>query len=147
MTTKEKYPWIRVSEQLPEDGELVLTRLEMHDFEPKLNVYNGYYKVWDTEDGEDLVCPIMDDDLWMRIPDLKGWIMEYDQTQIFIIRGLNDCSIHFSFTDDGLSVSVFTRNGLQGDFYFNEITLKVFAYAYKIHCEKIRELNEKERNS
>lgn len=39
MTTKEKSPWIRVSEQLPEDGELVLTRLEMHDFEPKLNVY------------------------------------------------------------------------------------------------------------
>lgn len=35
MTTKEKSPWIRVSEQLPEDGELVLTRLEMHDFEPK----------------------------------------------------------------------------------------------------------------
>lgn len=103
--------------------------------------------MWDTEDGEDLVCPIMDDDLWMRIPDLKGWIMEYDQTQIFIIMGLNDCSIHFSFTDDGLSVSVFTRNGLQGDFYFNEITLKVFAYAYKMHCEKIRELNEKERNS
>lgn len=37
--------------------------------------------------------------------------------------------------------------GFQGDFYFDEITLKMFAYAYKIHCEKIRELNEKERNS
>ena len=24
---------------------------------------------------------------------------------------------------------------------------QMFAYAYKIHCEKIRELNEKERNS
>lgn len=63
--------------------------------------------------------------------------MEYDQTQIFIMRGLNDCSIHFNFTDDGC----------QGDFYFDEITLKMFAYAYKIHCEKIIELNEKERNS
>lgn len=73
MGTKEnKSPWISISEQQPEDDELVLTRLEMHDFEPKLNVYNGYYKVWDTEDGEDLVCPIMDDDLWMRIPDLEG---------------------------------------------------------------------------
>ena len=68
MGTKEKSPWIRVSEQLPEDGELVLTRLEIYDFEPKLNIYNGYYQVWNTEDGEDLVCPIMDDDLWMPIP-------------------------------------------------------------------------------
>ena len=39
MITKEKAPWIRVSEQLPEDGELVLTRLEAYYFEPKLNVY------------------------------------------------------------------------------------------------------------
>lgn len=73
--------------------------------------------------------------------------MEYDHTQTFIMKGLNGCRIHFSFTDDGLSVSVFTRDGVQADFYFNEITLKVFAYAYKMHCEKIRELNEKERNS
>lgn len=69
MGTKEnKSLWIRVSEQLPEDEELVLTRLEIYDFEPKLNIYNGYYQVWNTEDGEDLVCPIMDDDLWMPIP-------------------------------------------------------------------------------
>ena len=52
-----------------------------------------------------------------------------------------------NFADNGLLVSVVTKGGFQGDFYFDEITLKMFAYAYKIHCEKIRELNEKERNS
>ena len=68
MITKKNASWIRVSEQLPEDGELVLTSLEEYDFEPKLNVYNGYYKVWDTEDGDDFDCNISDNDLWMPIP-------------------------------------------------------------------------------
>ena len=69
METEEgKLPWIRVTEQLPEDRELVLTRLEIYDFEPKLNIYNGYYKVWDTEDGDGYDCDISDNDLWMSIP-------------------------------------------------------------------------------
>lgn len=70
-----------------------------------------------------------------------------DQTQIISIRGLNDCSIHINFCDRDLCASVVTSDGVQGDFCFDEITLKMFAYAYKIHCEKIRELNEKERNT
>lgn len=73
--------------------------------------------------------------------------MEYDQTQIFSMRGTDDSRIYLNFVDNGLAVSVVTKGGIQGDFYFDEITLKMFAYAYKIHCEKIRELNEKERNS
>lgn len=73
--------------------------------------------------------------------------MEYGQTQILSMRGTNNSSIHLNFVDNGLAVSVVTKGGFQGDFYFDEITLKMFAYAYKIHCEKIRELNEKERNS
>lgn len=68
METKEKSPWIRVSEQLPEHDELVLTRLEAYHFKPKLNVYNAYYKAWDTEDGDDFDCNISDNDLWMSIP-------------------------------------------------------------------------------
>lgn len=88
MGTKEnKSPWIRISEQRPEDGELVLTRLEAYYFEPKLNVYNAHYKVWDTEDGDDFYCHISDNDLWMPIPDLEDLIMEYDQTQILSMRG------------------------------------------------------------
>ena len=71
--------------------------------------------------------------------------MEYDQTQILSMRGTDNSSIHLNFVDNGLAVSVVTKGGFQGDFYFDEITLKMFAYAYKIHCEKIRELNEKER--
>lgn len=73
--------------------------------------------------------------------------MKYDQTQILSMRGENDSRIYLNFVDNGLAVSVVTKGEFQGDFYFDEITLKMFAYAYKIHCEKIRELNEKERNS
>lgn len=75
MGTKEnKSPWIRIREQRPEDGELVLTRLEAYYFEPKLNVYNAHYKVWDTEDGDDFYCHISDNDLWMSIPDTENEI-------------------------------------------------------------------------
>lgn len=73
-TKEEKSPWIRVSEKRPEDGELVLTRLEAYYFEPKLNVYNAHYKVWDTEDGDDFYCHISDNDLWMSIPDTEDEI-------------------------------------------------------------------------
>lgn len=61
-------PWISISEQQPEHDELVLTRLEAYHFKPKLNVYNAYYKTWDTEDGDDFDCNISDNDLWMSIP-------------------------------------------------------------------------------
>lgn len=61
-------PWISISEQQPEHDELVLTRLEAYHFKPKLNVYNAYYKAWDTEDGDDFDCNISDNDLWMSIP-------------------------------------------------------------------------------
>lgn len=61
-------PWISISEQQPEHDELVLTRLEAYHFKPKLNVYNAYYKTWNTEDGDDFDCNISDNDLWMSIP-------------------------------------------------------------------------------
>lgn len=68
-------PWIRAKDQLPpvdeEDisaqSEPVLVKISGH-CEPEILVYNKYYHVWETSDGDDYSCNISDDDLWMPIP-------------------------------------------------------------------------------
>ena len=68
-------PWIRAKDQLPpvdekdisEQSEPVLVKISGH-YEPEILVYNKYYHVWDTSDGDDYSCNISDDDLWMPIP-------------------------------------------------------------------------------
>lgn len=68
-------PWIRAKDQLPsvdeedisEQSEPVLVKISGH-CEPEILVYNKYYHVWDTSDGDDYSCNISDDDLWMPIP-------------------------------------------------------------------------------
>lgn len=70
-----KSPWIRAKDQLPpvdekdisEQSEPVLVKISGH-CEPEILVYNKYYHVWDTSDGDDYSCNISDDDLWMPIP-------------------------------------------------------------------------------
>lgn len=68
-------PWIRAKDQLPpvdekdisEQSEPVLVKISGH-CEPEILIYNKYYHVWDTSDGDDYSCNISDDDLWMPIP-------------------------------------------------------------------------------
>ena len=68
-------PWIIAKYQLPpvdeekisEQSEPVLVKISGH-CEPEILVYNKYYHVWDTSDGDDYSCNISDDDLWMPIP-------------------------------------------------------------------------------
>lgn len=72
METKENNsPWIRVSEQLPPEGEEVLVRLKNYNYTPRIMFYRKRDKIWVEDDGMFFDCPIMDDDLWMRIPDLE----------------------------------------------------------------------------
>lgn len=72
-------PWIRVKDQLPPVDEKdiskqsapVLVQLASKEwFEPQILIYNKYFHVWDSEDGDDYECNISDNDLWMPIPDL-----------------------------------------------------------------------------
>lgn len=71
--------WIRVKDQLPPVDEKdiskqsapVLVQLASKEwFEPQILIYNKYFHVWDSEDGDDYECNISDNDLWMPIPDL-----------------------------------------------------------------------------
>ena len=72
---KEQSLWIRAKEQLPpvnekdisKQSEPVLVKISGH-CEPEILVYNKFYHVWDTSDGDDYSCNISDDDLWMPIP-------------------------------------------------------------------------------
>lgn len=72
--------WRRVKDQLPPVNERdvskqsapVLVQLASKKwFEPQILIYNKYFHVWDSEDGDDYECNISDNDLWMPIPDLE----------------------------------------------------------------------------
>lgn len=72
METKEnKSPWIRVSEQLPPEGEQVLVRLKNYYYSPRIMFYRKRDKIWVEDDGMFFDCSVNEDDLWMPIPDLK----------------------------------------------------------------------------
>lgn len=68
MTTKEKSPWIRVSEQLPPEGEEVLVRLKNYNYSPRIMFYRKRDKIWVEDDGMFFDCSVNEDDLWMPIP-------------------------------------------------------------------------------
>ena len=70
-------PWIKVKDQLPSvdendvsmQSDRVLVQPSSKEwFEPEILIYNKYYHVWDSEDGDDYEYEISDDDLWMPIP-------------------------------------------------------------------------------
>lgn len=46
------------------------------------------------------------------------------------------------FCDGDLCVSVVVE-GKQADFHFEPVTLKMFAYAYKLHCEELKDEGNK----
>ena len=62
--------------------------------------------------------------------------MDSVQTQTFAIKGNDDAVAYIDFCDGQLYVS---------DFVFEPVTLKMFAHAYKLHCEELKkgELDEK----
>ena len=62
------------------------------------------------------------------------------QTQTLSIKGDGGGEAYIDFCDGDLCVSVVVE-GKQADFHFEPITLKMFAYAYKLHCE---DLNKEE---
>lgn len=61
--------------------------------------------------------------------------MDSVQTQTFSIKGNNDVVAYIDFCDGDLCVSVVV-DGKQADFAFEPVTLKMFAHAYKLHCEE-----------
>lgn len=72
MGTKEnKSPWIRVSKQLPPEGEEVLVRLKNYNYSPRIMFYRKRDKIWAEDDGMFFDCSVNEDDLWMPIPDLE----------------------------------------------------------------------------
>jgi hypothetical protein len=69
MGTKEnKSPWIRVSEQLPPEGEEVLVRLKNYNYSPRIMFYRKKYNIWVEECDVYFDCYVNEDDLWMPIP-------------------------------------------------------------------------------
>ena len=65
------------------------------------------------------------------------------QSQTVSIKGINDAVAYIDFCDGDLCVSVVVE-GKQADFAFEPVTLKMFAHAYKLHCEELKkgELDE-----
>lgn len=63
--------------------------------------------------------------------------MDSVQTQTFAIKGNDDAMAYIDFCDGDLCVSVVV-DGKQADFAFEPITLKMFAHAYKLHCEEYK---------
>ncbi len=61
--------------------------------------------------------------------------MDSVQTQTFSIRGDGGGEAYIDFCNGQLCVSVVIK-GEQADFHFEPITLKMFAHAYKLHCEE-----------
>ena len=70
--------------------------------------------------------------------------MDSVQTQTLAIKGNDDAVAYIDFCNGDLCVSVVVE-GQQADFHFDPITLKMFAHAYKLHCEELKkgELDEK----
>lgn len=69
MGTKENNsPWIRVSEQLPPEGEEVLVRLKNYNYSPRIMFYRKRDKIWVEEGDVYFDCYVNEDDLWMQIP-------------------------------------------------------------------------------
>lgn len=65
-------PWIRVSEQLPPEGEEVLVRLKNYNYSPRIMFYRKRDKIWVEEGDVYFDCYVDGDDLWTPIPDLEG---------------------------------------------------------------------------
>lgn len=63
--------------------------------------------------------------------------MDNVQTQTLAIKGNDDAVAYIDFCDGQLCVSV-VIGGKQADFAFEPITLKMFAHAYKLHCEELK---------
>jgi len=61
--------------------------------------------------------------------------MDIVQTQTFAIKENDDAMAYIDFCDGDLCVSVVV-DGKQADFAFEPVTLKMFAYAYNLHCEE-----------
>lgn len=70
-TKGNKTPWIRVSEQLPPEGEEVLVRLKNYNYSPRIMFYRKRDKIWVEDDGMFFDCSVNENDLWMPIPDLE----------------------------------------------------------------------------
>lgn len=64
--------------------------------------------------------------------------MDSIQTQTFAINGIDKGVAYIDFCDGDLCVSVVVDDK-QVDFHFEPTTLKMFAYAYKLHCEELKE--------
>ena len=66
------------------------------------------------------------------------------QSQTVSIKGNDDAVAYIDFCDGQLYVSVVIGDK-QADFVFEPVTLKMFAHAYKLHCEELKkgELDEK----
>ncbi|RGY83456.1 hypothetical protein DXA23_04290 [Phocaeicola vulgatus] len=63
--------------------------------------------------------------------------MDSVQTQTFSIRGDGGGEAYIDFCDGQLCVSVVIEDK-QADFHFEPVTLKMFAHAYKLHCEDMK---------
>ena len=57
------------------------------------------------------------------------------QTQTLSINGDGGGEAYIDFCDGQLCISVVIE-GKQADFHFEPVTLKMFAHAYKLHCEE-----------
>lgn len=63
--------------------------------------------------------------------------MDNVQTQTLSIKGIGGGEAYIDFCDGQLCVSVVIE-GKQADFHFDHVTLRMFAHAYKLHCEDIK---------
>ena len=66
---------------------------------------------------------------------LKENNYEQRKTQTLSINGDGGGEAYIDFCDGQLCVSVVIE-GKQADFHFEPVTLKMFAHAYKLHCEE-----------
>ena len=64
------------------------------------------------------------------------------QTQTLSIKGNDDAMAYIDFCDGQLCVSVVIE-GKQADFHFDPVALRMFAHAYKLHCEECEECENK----